>query len=619
MLRTRVGIALPTDEATPSGTQSVVERILNTHASNRREQFGLALKQAEMEYNEGKTSRAEYLRQRQGSIDAMRKDLSTLQKTREDLRKGVISRLDAAVKFNAGATNDARKTFSSQSMTSQASELRSRQLAEKTKQVIDDSGLSPKAANQLYNVVLENLANGPDDPEVTVFDAANTAALATDEYQELKNIPQGQLQEVASKMSKQIQSFQLNPADVSEIREQMRQQDKFGPSTLPPIVGDEETQLSPEGATVSPASTTGGARGVRPVGYRPEMIRPDISGETAELERISGREAGIMSEIENLQKQMNEYQMDDFDLIDRARQIWRQKFGRQPSRKETESIINVVKQEEPISKDIDLSVAESQKELEQRIAALQETPGGRAPPPDEPDPAAADAPSSKGGFKFFSPEDKRIIEFDSVTGKRITEPESSSQPITVPAEDVEAIKQAELRGRFEGPGPRTGASGTLPPPIPLPDDGFRDATSREAAQLRETTRAAPPRPVTSRTGDLGLLDLGLEDIVIQPEPPTPAEEVFIPKPQKLPFEEVIDETPDVYQKAEEKYKGGQITVPAIDKKTIERTVDLWKSGGKKQGFEALLEVIEKAFEDKPEDKLADTLAYFMKKFKEAQG
>jgi hypothetical protein len=563
------------------------------------------MKQAQLEYTEGRTSRAEYQKQRQSAIDALQKDLSSLQKSRDDLRKGAITRMDAADRFNASQVNAARRTYSTQSMAAQ-------RFSEAERKIKEGSGLDKNAEQSLYNVIAQAASSEPPvtDPlseggprrRMTYDEKASNAIDAAvrdhERYPELANIDRKVLQDAGSRMLSRFQEFQMDPEyrqyRDDEVKRELRRQ-RLGDSSLPPIGDDEDL----EDLLLDGEDTPSDVRsGVRPVGYRAQQVTPDISGELGELDRISAREAAIMKDIEKLQTEMSEYKMDDFDLIDRAREIWREKFGRPPSKNESRSFLNIVKSGRPPSKSMVgedvMGVAGSKEELDQRLDQLgvKRTP----PSPDVP----------------IQPETSE--DFDQMIGG-FTE-DLSGRPIIQRAEQVDPSidEQVELRRQLESPvgsservlrGLRDRELGGVPMTAdPPPYSAIPDIGPIRRSQV----------PIVKQpTGSVLNMDelMGTEPIV--PSQPTQQElqKQFFQPDKGVPF---TDEEPDVYQKAEEKFKSGSIEISPKDKLVIEKVVDLWKAKGKVQSFESLVETIEKAFEDKPMDKLASTLAYFMKAY-----
>jgi len=81
------------------------------------------------------------------------------------------------------------------------------------------------------------------------------------------------------------------------------------------------------------------------------------------------------------------------------------------------------------------------------------------------------------------------------------------------------------------------------------------------------------------------------------------------RPLPVSFEDVDD----IYSRAVQRARSGSITIGPKDRETVDRTIRLWKNGGKKLSPEQLIETIEKGFEDMPEERVEQILAYMIQK------
>jgi len=675
MLRTRVGQVIPT---TPSPT--VGERILSNWSRSQRDEFELAMKQAMMEYQEGKLSQSQMIAERQRAMQLLQRDLQSIRTTREKLLSGELDRSAAIQRFNAGQENAARRTYSSQAFAAQRDAAREAGKT-KTEKEKAEAGIDlTKEQKALIN-------------QVTADSISTYSELSQDEQDQI-SLGEYVFRGLNQRMSEaNVDDPKSAPLVGLDPREVMKQADQVvrnigavgqiemeagleriqskepgimmpGPTTLPAIPGpgsiygemDVDSEIEDEETVPGVRRPT-----ARPVGYRPTLagetqLSEDIRGE---LDRLGAAEADVIRRLQSLYDTPLP-KVDEFDLIDQTRRIWREKFGRNPSAEETRSIFRKAKSPETPVEPVEdvMGVAGSREELKERVEQLQRPPIRRLGFEEEEEDIRA-----KLRFKFYDPGLQRkvirdgygnIVEDEtpqaqasdlSVQEASDILRQSARDPSVFAPEQRESLpklarermmnltpeEQEEFDQTFWRQQEDTERFRKIPqlrkeviqPPVDstlqrqqedIEQSGYFQPIQRERIPpaFRDETRSVvgdlygrffeePASPVQTGIRTIGQLAQGAKDLIVPP----------IPK--AIAKSETFEDIDDIYGRAVKRAKSGSISIGPKDRETVDRTIRLWKNGGKKLSPEQLIETIEKGFEDMPEDRVEQILAYMVRK------
>jgi len=618
MLRTRVGSVIPT-----SPTPTVGERILSNWSNARRQEFELAMRQAMLEYQEGKLTQSQMVAERARAIELLAKDLQNIRNTREKLLSGELDRSAAIQRFNAGQENAARRTYSSQAFAAQRDAVREAGRTRKEKEEAEADIDLTKEQKALVN-------------QVTANAISNFGKLSQDE-QDQTSLGEYIFQDLKRQMSEaKVEDPKSAPLVGVDPREAMKQADQVirnigsfgqvemepglerirskegpgimtpGPTTLPAIPGpgsiygemDVDSEIEDEDEETVPGVRRPIAR---PVGYSPTFAgRGRISEDVRkELDYLAERKDSTLKTLREIYNTLPE--VDEFDLIDQTRRIWREKFGRNPSAEETRSILRKAKSPETPVEPVEdvMGVAGSREELKERVAELQGTT----------------TPTPSPSVEDETPEEKerRQLE-DNARFKQMP----SLRDAFIQPEQPEDLR-AKLRFKFYDPGLqrkviRDGYGNIVEDETPEEKERRQledNARFKQMPSLRDAfIQPSEPAPLTTEEQYQALTPLSRAsyDAALR-ETLSPIQ----PIPSALAKGETFEDIDDIYSRAVKRAKSGSISIGPKDRETVDRTIRLWKNGGKKLSPEQLIETIEKGFEDMPEDRVEQILAYMIRK------